>query len=164
MFGNPALTALIKTCHPYRIFLDLGNTGAGVYDILQDRGYGEIVRGVNFGAKAFLPDRYVNKRAEMWDAVREWLSSEELPVQLPKDDGLLEDLTCVRKKYDSCGRLQLESKEEVRKRLGRSPDLGDALALTFAEPVRDFGEPKLYSKDKIYIEDLFKEKKKAVSW
>ncbi len=158
------LTALIKTCHPYRIFLDLGNTGAGVYDILQDRGYGEIVRGVNFGAKAFLPDRYVNKRAEMWDAVREWLSSEELPVQLPKEDGLLEDLTCVRKKYDSCGRLQLESKEEVRKRLGRSPDLGDSLALTFAEPVRDFGEPKLYSKDKIYIEDLFKEKKKAVSW
>ncbi len=158
------LTAIIKTCHPTRIFLDLGNTGAGVYDILKDRGYGEIIRGVNFGAKAFLADRYVNKRAEMWDAVRCWLSAEELPVQLPKSDVLLEDLIGIQKKYDTYGRLQLESKEDIRKRLGRSPDIGDALALTFAEPVKDLGEPKLYDSGKVYIEDLFKQKKKMVSW
>ena len=41
----------------------------------------------------------------------------------------------VNKKYDSRGRLQLEEKDEIKRRLGRSPDMADALALTFAEPV-----------------------------
>jgi hypothetical protein len=70
----------------------------------------------------------------MWDNVLTYLS-QDLPVILPPDEKLFADLTAVNKKYDSMGRLQLEGKEDIKKRLGRSPDRADALALTFAEPV-----------------------------
>lgn len=56
-------------------------------------------------------------------------------MQLPENENLAAELCCVNKKYDSRGRLQLEEKEEIKKRLGKSPDMADALALTFAEPV-----------------------------
>ena len=64
-------------------------------------------------------------------------------------------MTSVNKKYDRRGRLQLEEKDEVKKRLGRSPDKGDALALTFAEPVYDDGEPQIYGNGRLTYEDLF---------
>lgn len=145
-------TNLIRELKPARLFLDDGGVGGGVYDILKDRGFGEIVRGVNFGAKAIDDERYANRRAEMWDAVREWLTGN---VQLPKDDKLLDDLCSVNKKYDQKGRLQLESKDDVKKRLGRSPDKADALALTFAEPVYDIGQPRMYGNGNVTFEDLF---------
>ena len=145
-------TNLIRELKPARLFLDDGGVGGGVYDMLKDRGFGEIVRGVNFGAKAIDDERYANRRAEMWDAVREWLTGN---VQLPKDDKLLDDLCSVNKKYDQKGRLQLESKDDVKKRLGRSPDKADALALTFAEPVYDIGHPRMYGNGNVTFEDLF---------
>ena len=145
-------TNLIRELKPARLFLDDGGVGGGVYDMLKDRGFGEIVRGVNFGARAIDDERYANRRAEMWDAVREWLTGN---VQLPKDDKLLDDLCSVNKKYDQKGRLQLESKDDVKKRLGRSPDKADALALTFAEPVYDIGQPRMYGNGNVTFEDLF---------
>ena len=151
-------TNLIRELKPARLFLDDGGVGGGVYDILKDRGFGEIVRGVNFGARAIDDERYANRRAEMWDAVREWLAGK---VQLPKDDKLLDDLCSVNKKYDQKGRLQLESKDDVKKRLGRSPDKADALALTFAEPVYDIGQPRMYGNGNVTFEDLFADSKKG---
>lgn len=145
-------THMIKTFHPERIFLDIGGQGAGVYDILKDRGFRRIVRGVYFGEKAISSDRYVNRRAEMWDHVRLWLS-ETASVSLPKDDTyILGDLTCVNKKYDKLGRLQLEEKDSIKRRLGRSPDRGDALALTFAEPVFETQSEDISS---FRLDDLF---------
>lgn len=117
---------------PARVNIDVGGVGAGVVDILLDRGYGSIVRPVNFGEAAQESERYCNRRAEMWGRLKEWLTS-ELPVSLVDCEGLSEDLTAPNKKYDSLGRLLLEKKEEIKKRLGRSTDVGDALALTFAE-------------------------------
>ena len=146
-------THFIKEYKPSRLFLDEGGMGYGVYDILRDRGFGEVVRGVNFGANAIDDEHYSNRRAEMWDSIREWLTQ---TVQLPNDDRLLDDLCAVNKKYDRRGRLQLETKEEVKKRLGRSPDKADALALTFAEPVYDTGRPKLYGNGYVTAEELFK--------
>ena len=134
--------------------MDIGGQGAGVYDILKDRGYGKIVRGVYFGEKAINRDRYANRRAEMWDLVREWLSDS---VRLPADEELLDELVSVNKKYDRLGRLQLEEKDELKKRLGRSPDKADALALTFATPVYDEGESYLYGNGKITVEEMFSE-------
>lgn len=151
-------TNLIRELKPARLFLDDGGVGGGVYDMLKDRGFGEIVRGVNFGARAIDDERYANRRAEMWDAVREWLTGK---VQLPKDDKLLDDLCSVNKKYDQKGRLQLESKDDVKKRLGRSPDKADALALTFAEPVYDIGQPRMYGNGNVTFEDLFADSKKG---
>lgn len=126
------ITSLIRDEQPARINIDVGGLGAGVYDILVDRGYGNILRSVNFGEKAQECEKYRNRRAEMWGRLKDWLTS-ELPVSLTDCDGLAEDLTTPNKKYDGLGRLQLEEKDEIKKRLSRSTDVGDALALTFAE-------------------------------
>lgn len=157
------ITAIIGEMHPARVFLDAGNMGAGVYDILKDRGYAKIVRGVNFGGKAINDDRYFNKRAEMWALANEWLK-DELPVQLVKDDELLDDLCSVNKGYDNRGRLQLESKDKVKERIGRSPDKADAFVLTFAEPVYDDGKIKTIGIENTTIESLFASSNKVVGW
>ncbi len=151
------ITHVIQTLCPARVFLDIGGQGAGVYDILVDRGFGKVVRGVFFGEKAIREERYLNRRAEMWDNVREWLAG-ALPVEIPNDEALIGDLTSVHKKYDRRGRLQLEEKAEIKKRLGRSPDKGDALALTFAEPVYDTGHAETFgSNGQVAIEQLFRD-------
>ena len=127
-------TFFIRQYKPARLFIDAGGVGGGVVDILNDRGFRRVVRPIMFGGKALADDRYHNRRAEMWDELRIWLSGEQR-VQLPNDENLANELCAVNKKYDSRGRLQLEEKEEIKKRLGKSPDMADALALTFAEPV-----------------------------
>lgn len=152
------LTNIIGEFKPARVFLDLGNTGAGVYDMLVDRGFSKVVRGVNFGAKAINDDRYFNKRAEMWDLAAQWLKS-ELPVQLVQDDELIDDLCSVNKNYDNKGRLQLESKDKIKERSGRSPDKGDAFVLTFAEPVYDAGGTRPIELQRMSIESLFQVRK-----
>lgn len=152
------INAIISEMHPARVFLDMGNNGAGVYDILKDRGFGKIVRGVNFGGKAINDDRYFNKRAEMWALANEWLKDENI-VQLVNDDELLDDLCSVNKGYDNRGRLQLESKDKVKERIGRSPDKADAFVLTFAEPVYDNGKIQTIGMNNTAIESLFAVKK-----
>ena len=131
-------TFFIKTYNPVRLFIDAGGVGGGVADILFDRGFKRIVKPVMFASKAIADDRYHNRRAEMWDELREWLCGEQ-NVSLPDDDSLFSELCSVGKKYDSRGRLLLEEKDEIKKRLGRSPDKADALALTFAAPVYETG-------------------------
>jgi hypothetical protein len=122
----------IKKYKADAVFVDVGGLGAGIYDRLRELGYDEV-RQVNAGEKASDSDRFVNKRAEMWANVKEWLS--DGPVDLPDDDALQADLCSLRYSYDSRGRLKLESKDEAKKRGVRSPDLADALAMTLAYPV-----------------------------
>lgn len=153
------LTNYITELHPARAFLDLGNSGAGVYDIMKARGFSGIVRGVNFGGKAIQPDRYKNKRAEMYATANEWIK-QELPVQLPNDDLLFEELTTIERVKVAGDTLQLEDKELFKKRIGRSPDRADAFVLTFAEPVYDNGTVKTYG-NYTTINDLFFAKKRS---
>ncbi len=145
-------TNLIETKRPLRIFLDAGGVGGGVFDILKDRGFKDIIRGVNFGSKAINEERYANRRAEMWDHLRQWLTEE---VELPNNGMLYDELCTVRKKYDALGRLLLEEKEEIKKRIGRSTDWADALALTFAEPVYDKGHTRFYGNGQVCLEEMF---------
>ncbi len=157
-------TFLIRQYRPARVFVDAGGVGGGVCDILLDRGLKRVVRQVMFGAKALRDDRYANRRAEMWDELRQWLENTG-GVQLPKDEALQAELCAVRKKYDSRGRLQLEEKAELKKRLGRSPDVADALALTFAEPVFDSGESNYYdTSSPNSIESLFHTRRLNNTW
>ncbi len=125
------VAGMIAEYRPAKVCIDVGGLGAGVYDVLVSEGFGEVALAVNFGEKAENPERYVNRRAEMWARVAEWLKS-PLPVSLPKVEGVVEDLTAPLKMFDALGRLQLEPKAEIKKRLGRSTDVADALALTFA--------------------------------
>ena len=106
--------------------------GGGVIDRLRQLGYDCVVE-VPFGGSASKPGQYANKRAEMWSRMAQWIkTSGELP-DLPD---LKADLCQVCYDYDATGRLRLESKEKLKERTGKSPDLADALALTFAATVR----------------------------
>jgi len=118
----------ITEWEPDAVFIDAGR-GEGVIDRLRQLGF--FVNEVNFGGKPTNP-RYTNKRSEMWDNVRIWLDD---GGSLPNNTELKTDLCVPMYKFDAGNRLQLESKDEIKKRGGRSPDLGDALALTFAFPV-----------------------------
>jgi len=115
------------------MFIDRGG-GSGMYDRLVEMTYGDRVKLVNFGHKAFSEKKYKNRRAEMWCELNEWLESEE-ETQIPDDDYLQSDLTAPGFKYTSLTQKILEKKEDIKSRTGKSPDAGDALALTFAEPV-----------------------------
>jgi hypothetical protein len=127
------VAVIIKVEKPDAVFIDVGGLGAGVYDRLIELGYGEVVHAVNFGGKAIDSDRFYNKRSEMWGLMGEWLK--EIPCEIPDDPALIADLVTPQYSYTSDGRMKLESKDDMKKRLGRSPDAGDALALTFAMPV-----------------------------
>jgi hypothetical protein len=116
------------------MFIDRGG-GSGMYDRLVEMGFGKRVRLVNFGGSALNADEYKNRRAEMWDEMRIWLESEE-ETQIPDLDTLQADMCSPGYKFTSTTQKQLEAKSEIKKRIGKSPDEGDAAALTFAEPVR----------------------------
>lgn len=116
---------------PAAIFVDKGGLGAGVFDRLRELGVPVI--GVNSATRANDPERYENKRAEMWWLMLQWLQDQ--PCRLPNNMGLVADITSPQPKLSSNGRRLVEKKEDMKKRDLRSPDGADALALTFAEPV-----------------------------
>lgn len=111
------------------VFVDAGY-GTGIVSAGQVMG--RSWRLIWFGGKALDPG-YFNKRAEMWGTMKQWLKAGGAID--PKDTALYTDLTSPLTKPHLEGKVQLESKEEMKKRHLPSPNKGDALALTFAEPV-----------------------------
>jgi hypothetical protein len=80
---------------------------------------------------------FVNKRAAAWWALRELLDpAGDGEIALPPDDELTGDLTAPQWTVQSGGRILIESKDDIRKRLGRSTDAGDAVVMAFATPSR----------------------------
>jgi hypothetical protein len=122
---------VIDDWQPDAVFVDAG-AGAGVIDRLRQLGHDVIE--VPFGGKAIHADKYINRRCEMWFGMREWIHS---GGAIPDDISLKQELATPIFWYDGAGRKVLESKAEIKKRLqgGASPDIADALALTFAHPV-----------------------------
>lgn len=116
------------------VFIDIGGLGAGIYDRLVELGYGDRVTAVNFGDKAIDERKYFNKRSEMWGLLAEWLHDLITP-SIPDDDSLHSDLTAPSYRYSSNGQIKLDPKEKIKEDTGKSPDAGDALALTFALPI-----------------------------
>lgn len=120
----------IETFRPDGVFIDAG-CGAGIIDRLRQLGF--TVTEVPFGAAPLKTGQYANKRAEMWGEMAQWIRS---AGALPDLAELKADLCQTTYDYDPAGRLRLEPKDKLKARTGRSPDLADALALTFAAPVR----------------------------
>jgi hypothetical protein len=130
---------LIRTEEPDVVNIDVGGLGVGVYDRLREQGYNEV-KAINFGGKPVEPPPLdergnpaggpANRRAEMWTNLKNEL--EEGRFSLPDSDSLQADLVSCGYKYDSAGRLLLESKQDMRKRGLPSPDEADAVALCFA--------------------------------
>jgi hypothetical protein len=136
------IAKLIRDEKPAKVSIDVGGLGVGVYDRLIEQGHGDVVVAVNFGSRPIEPAPLddsgkpsggpANRRAEMWQNMKSAL--QEGRFSIPDDNSLHADLTSCGYKYDSSGRLLLESKIDLRKRGMPSPDSADAMALTFSEP------------------------------
>ncbi|HSW00013.1 MAG TPA: DEAD/DEAH box helicase family protein [Sedimentisphaerales bacterium] len=115
------------------VFIDVG-WGAGVIDRLRQLGRFPVP--VNFGGKSS-EERYSNKRSQMWNNLKKWLDEGGV---IEDTNDLIEDLCGPQFGFCSNGKIMLEAKKDMKKRGLRSPDLGDALALTFAESVQKLDE------------------------
>jgi len=114
--------------HDMRIKVDETGVGGGVVDILQSRGYREVV-GINFGSKASEEDKFADLPSEMWCT---FPISE---VSLLNDSSLFHELTDRRFSYDRKARRQIESKDSYKARNGgKSPDRADSVLMLFYEP------------------------------
>lgn len=138
------VAAKIQDWKPDAVFIDSG-AGAGVIDRLRQLGH-DVVE-VPFGAKATNPALFLNRRCEMWFEVADWL---RMGGAIPNDNALKQELATPVYWYDAAGRRVLEPKDEIKKRLqgGGSPDLADALALTFAYPVAKRNPLDAYRNDR----------------
>jgi hypothetical protein len=136
----------IEQWEPDAVMIDVTGVGTGVESRLTEQGYKNIYR-IHAGGKAIEDTKYVNKRAEMWGNMRDWLN--DLPCELPDDDALQSDLTGLTYSYDSSRRMVLESKEKAKRRGLRSPDSADALAMTFAVKVAPRNVVKVSWRDKL---------------
>lgn len=131
--------------HPDCVFVDAGNIGAAIVDRLRQLRPDSLVIEVWFGGKGRDAElepgvtiRTKNKRAEMWTKMRHWLRG----ASIPDSQQLRDDLIGPLYSFDSEQRIQLERKEDMKKRGLASPDEGDALAVTFAEPVAPRAVPE----------------------
>jgi hypothetical protein len=110
------------------ILVDDGGLGAGVVDRMRQIGRAPIA--VNFGTRSAVV-KYANTRARLWGEMAEWLKHGVIPNDLQ----LKTDLSAPTFKFDAQHRVVLESKADMKKRGLKSPDAGDALALTFYAPI-----------------------------
>jgi hypothetical protein len=129
MEGVGHVIMAINKYKPLFTVIDQGGLGLPIRDRLVEQKY--KVRGVNFGWKSLKPQRYKNKRAEMWGAMKKWVEG----ACLPDDKWLKAELVAPKTKPTSEGIIQLESKRDMKLRKVASPDTADALAVTFAFPV-----------------------------
>lgn len=119
---------VINDWKPDGVFIDGSPASYGVIDILRDAKLGVIP--VDFGGKPLKP-KFDMKRTEIWSEMGDWLDV----GCIPDDNELLAELTGPLYSYNKHGKMALESKDDMRSRGMKSPDKGDALALTFSFPV-----------------------------
>lgn len=109
-----------------QIGVDIIGLGAGVGDRLKEMG--QPVFFINGSEASSRPDRYINLRAEMYFTAAEKFA--DGLVKIPNDRALITELNSVQYKIvNSQGKVKVEEKDEIKKRLGRSPDKADALVM-----------------------------------
>jgi len=151
---NRVFDAYMET-NAVSVFVDGGGVGGGVVDQLQSLGV--PVTEVTFGAKSDNSDpndalaKYLNKRAEIWGAMRAWLAKGCIVDSTPMTEVPFPiELSGPTFTYSREDYLQLESKKDLRRRGIPSPDLADALACTFAYASLDVettGNAEFYSNE-----------------
>lgn len=129
--GAGAVAVKARDWKSNAIFVDgTGGFGGGWIDALRSMGHAPL--SIHFAAHATDRMRYANKRTEMWLDMAKWVKD---GGALPKEcNELIRELTAPLYGFQG-DKLLLEPKDLIKKRIGRSPDLADALALTFAQPV-----------------------------
>lgn len=114
---------------PNAIYIDAIGLGAGLADRLRELDLPAVA--VSVSETASLKDRFGRLRDELFWTAREWFEGRD--VFIPEDDTLIQEITSIRYKYLSTGKLKVESKDEMKRRGQRSPDVADAFVLTFSE-------------------------------
>jgi len=111
--------------------------GAGVVDRLQEMNIPVI--GVNVAETPAQKEKFNQLRDQLWWSTREFFESRQSRISTETDDDLREDLkgqlTTIRYTFTSSGKLKIESKDEMKKRGLESPNIADALCMTFVEGV-----------------------------
>lgn len=119
----------INLIKEYKIELtgvDVIGVGGGVVDRLLEQGY--KVKGVNVAESSTEPEKFMNLRAQIYWALRENITA----LSLPDNSNLVADLSDIRYKFSSAGgKIQIESKEDMKKRSKRSPDYADSLVIAY---------------------------------
>lgn len=113
-----------------KIVVDVIGIGAGVVDRLREQGHLVVAFNASEGTKVMDASgilSFLNKRSAAWWALRDLLAAGE--IALPPDDRLTGDLTAPRWKVTSGGKVQVEGKDDIRSRIGRSTDDGDAVVM-----------------------------------
>lgn len=120
---------------PSEVLVDVIGLGAGVVDRLRQLNseghFPPLVRGINVSEASSMSDRFLRLRDELWWNIRDWLATRE--ASLPNDPELVKEICSPTYMFTSgTQRIKVESKDEMRARGADSPDLADALMLTFA--------------------------------
>lgn len=125
------VAGFINKYDPVAVNIDCTNSH-GCADRLKEMRYKHI-NAIHFGSGAIESDIYLNKRAEMWCNLRDWMKDD---VCIPDSDEIATDFMAVPDYAEtSDGKIRLIAKDKIRSEMGLSPDLGDAAALTFAVPI-----------------------------
>jgi len=120
--------ALPPSQRPHEILVDSIGLGAGVVDRLRELRL--PARGINVSESPAMGATYRNLKAELWHKAKAWL--EQRDCRMPKDEALIAELATVRYSFTSSGKIQIEGKDEIKRRGLPSPDRADAFCLTFA--------------------------------
>lgn len=112
--------------------VDADGLGAGVYDRVKEQN--KPVAEMRSGFTASDSERFANTRAEWWWGLRERF--EEGDIDIEDDEELMSQLSNIKYKINSRGQIQVESKEDMKKRGLPSPDRADALMFAFAKDVK----------------------------
>lgn len=120
----------VATWNPSHVFVDGVGVGGGVVDRLRQMGI--RIHDVNAGGKPMDPSRYMRRRDEMWGRMRDWLVKHGA---IADDDELYTDLIAPQYSFTDKQQIRLERKDDMKRRGLDSPDIADALALTFATTV-----------------------------
>lgn len=125
-----------RQLRPDRINIDVIGIGAGVYDRLaRERRFQELgpttIASVNVAEMPSGRERFERLRDELWWTCREWLEARDCRL-CPEDQALIGELAGPKYEPRPNGKLRVESKDDMKKRGLRSPDLADAWVHTFA--------------------------------
>ena len=112
-------------------FVDAGR-GEAVWSRLFQLGFQDRVIPVNFDGTTY-DDLYHRKKDEIWGRMKQHLCHPALPADLPQNAELIRDLSAPFFEINERGKMQIESKKQLKARGFRSTDLGDGLGLTYAE-------------------------------
>ena len=149
--ARTAMNYLHKRNHRYAC-VDVIGIGAGVVDYMREQGF--TIDAFNGSEGSKLTDisgevEFANRRAASWWTLRELLDPiNGAQIMLPDDDMLIGDLVAPKWTITRGGRIQIEDKKEVKKRIGRSPDTGDAVVLAFCPE-----EPVEWESNEVYVYD-----------